>query len=274
MKTKVSIIMGVYNSEKTVRDAIDSILNQTYTEWEFIICDDASSDNTYNILKEYYRRYPRKFTILKNSKNSKLSFSLNRCLKKATGYYIARMDADDISKPDRLEKQVNYLQSNKYIDLVGTSMQRFNQKGLNDIIFAVRNPDRYTLKKRTPFNHATIMAHRNVYKKLDGYTVSKLTVRSQDIDLWFRFYDNGFKGANLQEPLYLVREDIDAVKRRTANVRINGYLIHMRGYKLLGYPMHWYIERTIITILKILVPQQLIMLYRKYEKKKFKSRVS
>ena len=109
---KVSIIMGAYNCEETLEDSINSILNQTFTDWEFVICDDASTDNTLQVLEEYKRKYPDKFVILHNEKNLMLAGSLNRCLEYAEGEYIARMDADDIAVNTRLEKQVRFLDDN------------------------------------------------------------------------------------------------------------------------------------------------------------------
>lgn len=259
--------MGVYNAEGTIEAAIDSIVNQTYENWEFVICDDASTDDTYNILLEYKKKFPNKFVLLQNKENSKLSYSLNKCLKNANGYYIARMDADDISKNDRLEKQINFLKDNQNIDLVGTAMQRFKGAELNDFVNSVDTPDKYTLRYKTPFNHATIMTYKSVYKKLKGYTVSELTSRSQDVDLWFRFFFNGFKGANLKEALYFVREDEKAIKRRTPQVRINSYKIKVRGYKLLEYPLHWYVKLTLDLIIKLITPYKLIQFYRRFQAK-------
>ena len=106
MNQKISVIMSVYNSEATLRESIDSILAQTYPDWEFIICNDASTDGTQAILEEYAEKDPERFILLKNEENKRLAFSLNRCLEKATGFYVARMDGDDISLPERFEKQV------------------------------------------------------------------------------------------------------------------------------------------------------------------------
>ena len=105
----VSIIMGAYNCENTIYDCMESILKQTYENWEFIICDDCSSDHTLEILKKYEKN-DKRIHILHNEKNMRLAASLNRCLEVAHGKYVARMDADDISMPDRLEKQVEFLQ--------------------------------------------------------------------------------------------------------------------------------------------------------------------
>ena len=125
---KVSVIMGVYNCEKTVAESIESIINQTYDNWELIICDDASTDNTCAIVESYARKYGGKIFFLKNSANRRLAYSLNRCLEAAKGKYIARMDGDDISLPRRLEKQVLFLESHPEYALAGTAMIPFDEK--------------------------------------------------------------------------------------------------------------------------------------------------
>ena len=101
--------MACYNCEGTLRSSIESIISQTYENWVLICCDDGSSDSTLAILKEYKEKYPDKFVILENGENRKLPFSLNRCLEAVSTSLVARMDADDVSSPDRFEKQVNYL---------------------------------------------------------------------------------------------------------------------------------------------------------------------
>ncbi|WP_010200271.1 glycosyltransferase family 2 protein [Bacillus sp. m3-13] len=266
---KISIIMATYNCESTIDEAIDSIINQTYTNWELIICDDCSIDNTYEKLYFYKEKYPGKIILLKNKVNSRLSYSLNRCLEVAKGKYVARMDGDDISLPDRFEKQVFFLQNNPSIHVVGTLMRRFSSGGLADIMHNNEKPDKYTLRYNVPFFHATIMTYKHVYDTLGGYTVSERTVRGQDVDLWFRFFHEGFKGMNIMEPLYLVREDLAAIKRRTFRVRWNAYKTTMIGYRLLNYPLLWYIKPTFEALAKSIIPDRLIYLYRNIQKKRF-----
>ena len=209
----ISVIMATYNCENTIDEAINSIINQTYSNWEFIICDDCSIDNTFEKLNLYKDKYPDKFKIIKNKVNSKLPYSLNRCLELAKGKYIARMDGDDISLPNRFEKQISILKNNPNIQVVGTAMRRFSNNEMADILNLKETPDKYTLRHSVPFFHATIMTYKNVYDTLGGYTVSKRTERGQDVDLWFRFYHLGFEGKNIMDPLYLVREDLAAIKR-------------------------------------------------------------
>ncbi|MBQ8868892.1 MAG: glycosyltransferase family 2 protein [Oscillospiraceae bacterium] len=264
---KISIIMGVYNCEETLAEAIDSLLNQTYTNWQLILCDDCSTDNTYDIAVSYQSKYPEKIIVFRNDTNSKLAFSLNRCLKLADGDYIGRMDGDDISVPNRFERQVEFLDNNECYDLVGTAMQRFSSNGLANVEYPIEKPDKFTLREHVPFNHATILARRKVYDVLNGYTVSKRTVRGQDSDLWFRFYHAGFSGYNLMEPLYLVREDKKAVRRRTAKVRINAYKTTVYGYKLLKFPVWWLIKPTCRLIVRLITPYFLVDLYRSIQSK-------
>ncbi len=259
---KVSVIMSVYNAEQTLRTAIDSILNQTYTNWEFVICNDSSTDQSQSILDEYKKMYPEKFILLKNENNMFLSYSLNRCLEQCTGELVARMDGDDISLPDRFEKQVNFLMNNLQYQVVGTLMQRFDQDGLHDIVNMKKIPTKEVLKRQVPFCHATIMMYKKAYDSVGGYKVSDMTRRSQDYDMWFRFYKCGYNGYNIQEPLYLVREDIHAIKRRTWNNRYNIMKIQFNGYKLLGFPKKWYVF-PVLEFSKAFIPSKIIYWYRK-----------
>lgn len=265
MNKKISIIMGIYNCSKTLPEAIDSILAQTYKNWELIMCDDCSTDDTYKVAEEYKNKYPEKIILVRNEKNSKLAFSLNHCLKYATGEYVARMDGDDISLPKRFEEQIKFLKDNPDIQLVGTAMQRFNNEGLHNILCRPEKVDRFTLRNKVPFNHATILTYKYVYDELGGYTVAERTMRAQDYDLWFRFFYKGFSGANMTEALYLVREDENAVRRRTAKVRINAFKTTCIGFKLLGYPKHWIIKEAINLIVKCLTPYFIVDKYRKHQ---------
>lgn len=260
----VSIIMGAYNAASTIREALDSIVAQTFTDWEFIICDDSSSDDTLEICNAYVAAHPGRFQVLTNERNMKLSATLNRCLSVARGKFIARMDADDLSIPERLATQVVFLESHPDVDLVGSSMQRFDQAGLGSLVLPPEWPDRDTLRHAVPFCHATILARREVYERIGGYNESPRSTRGQDIDLWFNFYRLEFVGINLLEPLYMVREDTAAIRRRTAKVRWNSFLTMVNGYRMLGYPVYCYLVPT-LQLGKALVPFQLQQRYRRWQ---------
>lgn len=267
----VSVIMATHNCEATVDASVDSIVSQTYPDWELVVCDDGSTDSTVERLRAAGRRIgPDRFVLLVNSTNRKLAYSLNRCLTSASGGLIARMDGDDLSEPGRLERQVRYLSEHPDVDLVGTSMRRFNENGQGEVVHpAASEPDRWTLGKssKAPFLHATIMARRSVYDRVGGYTVSWRTERGQDLDLWFKFFAAGLVGRNIPDPLYLVREDAAAIRRRTAKVRLGGYVTRIRGNWSLGYPPRAYLNAT-VNLMKVFVPYRLFDLHRRWSRRK------
>lgn len=257
---RVSIIMATYNCESTIRSCIQSILSQTYDDWEMIICDDCSIDSTPQILNEYKLLNPNRFVIISNEHNSKLAFSLNHCLEYARGDYIARMDGDDESLPERLEKQVAFLDQHPEYDLVSVAMIPFDEKGDRPVRYGKEIPDKMDMLRRSPFFHATIMMRRAAYDAVGGYTVSKRTVRAQDYDMWFRFFALGLKGYNIQEPLYRVLEDDNAIKRRTFKSRFYEMQTKFKGYHLLHYP--WYLYGfAFLPLLTALIPVRFIQKY-------------
>lgn len=272
----ISIIMSVYNCESTLREAVDSIVTQTYPNWEFIICDDGSTDGTAVLLRQIAESMddPR-IVLLRNETNRKLAYSLNRCLERANGEYIARMDGDDISEPHRLETQLRFLQGNPGLDLVGSSMLRFNAKGAGDVIHpAEESPNKWSMGRsgKAPFFHATILARREVFKKVDNYTVAWRTERGQDHDLWFKFFAAGLDGWNLSEPLYRVREDAAAIRRRTARARFGAYVTSIKGYRALGYPPQAYIRPT-VNLMKVLIPYRMFDWHRSRSRRRAASEV-
>lgn len=235
MNDKISVIMACYNCEKTVRKSIDSILNQTYENWVMICCDDGSSDGTLDILNEYKEKYPDKFVVIQNDGNKQLPYSLNHCLEYVETEFVARMDADDWSLPERFEIQLKFLKEHPEYDLVSTGVTVFDgEKNIASII-KVPEPDKHTILKENAFSHATIMTYKRVYDALGGYSLEPYVLRVEDVDLWCRFLAAGYKGYNLPDELYVILEDINAVKRRTFRARLNSAKTMSRGLKHLGY---------------------------------------
>lgn len=252
---KVSVIMGIYNCEKTLPDAIESILGQTYENWELVMCEDGSSDGTWEVAKQYANQYPSRIVLLRNDRNMKLSYTLNRCLAVASGELIARQDGDDRSCPERLQREVEWLLNHPKYQLVGCDMRRFDDAGFHNIMRAPENPSPTTLAQvKTPFFHATIVAWKSAYDALGGYTVSRRAERIEDVELWFRFFQRGFCGANINEPLYLVREDYDVLKRRTVRDRFNSFMVLRDGFRLLGFPRRQLVKPALLAVMKSLVP--------------------
>ena len=147
--------------------------------------------------------------------------TLNKGLEKANGEYIARMDADDISLPTRLEKEINFLDDHHEYAIVSTPMIYFDEHGY----FRVGKGNGEVIKsdfiKGTPFCHAPCMVRSEAYRKVKGYTVAEKLLRVEDYHLWYKMYLNGYRGYNLKEPLYKMRDDRNAKNRRKYKYRIN-----------------------------------------------------
>jgi len=196
--------MAVYNGEKYLKEAIESILNQTFRDFEFIIVDDGSTDRTPEILKEYVRKDER-IKIITNPQNIGLTKSLNRAIKLAKGEYIARMDADDIAAPKRLEKQIEFMKRNPEFGLVGTAYYEMNSKGniVGEKYFPASDEEiRKNLIKYNPFFHSSVVIRKKVFDKVGLYNEN--IPKAQDYDLWFRIAQN-YKIANLPSLLMMRR---------------------------------------------------------------------
>ena len=253
MNDKISVIMACYNCESTLSTAIDSILAQTYTDWFMICCDDGSTDTTLQILNDYKKQYPDKFRILVNEKNRQLPYSLNRCLKYVETEFIARMDADDWSMPNRFEKEINYLKTHPDIDLVGTGVTVHDGKKVIASIIKKEYPTKESMLRENAFSHATIMTYKRVYDALGGYSLKKTALRVEDVDLWCRFLACGFRGYNLPDELYVILENREAVARRTLRARINSAVTRYHGYRLMGF-RGLCLYKPFLNILKAFVP--------------------
>ena len=236
----VSVIMGVYNCEHRIRYCIDSIKSQIYTNWELIICDDCSTDNTYDLLTELEREDSR-IRVIRNTKNSKLAFSLNRCLEIAKGDYIARIDDDDVCYPLRFSKQVAFLENNSEYDVVGSWADIYDGYEVVSTRKSKRVPEKNDLLWGPCHMHPTIMMRSDAYKRLNGYVVSSRTERGQDWDLWFRFYAMGMKGYNLPEALIRYHESKEDKKKRTLKTAWMYTRTAFVGYRLIGVPIYNYV---------------------------------
>ena len=228
MSCKVSIIMGIYNCAPTLTEAIDSIANQIYHDWELIMCDDGSTDNTYDIAVKYIQEHPEyRIRLLKHGVNKGLNQTLNDCLSEASGEYIARMDADDISLPDRLKKEVDFLDSNPRYAVVSCPMIYFDENGEWGRGSCIKEPEKGDFVAGTPFCHAPCMVRAEAFRAVGGYTVDKRLLRVEDYHLWIKIYEQGYRGYNLDEHLYKMRDDRSAAGRRRYKYRINEAYVRM-----------------------------------------------
>jgi glycosyltransferase EpsE len=237
----VSIIMGVYNSEKTIVECIESVIEQTYKNWEFIICDDGSTDSSFDLINKYAEK-DRRIKLIKNDMNRGLPYTLNHCIANSTGVYLLRQDADDIMVNDRIEKQVTFMRNNPQYSVVGSSMYLFDENGIWGMRSRPMMPDKKAFLKGNPFWHPTVMMKANVIKNIGGYSDSGLALkRLEDAELWFRLYKNGYVGYNIQEPLHKFREDRQAYNRRKLSHRWYAMLLQLQGFRQLSLPLWSYI---------------------------------
>ncbi len=195
---KVSVIMAVKDGEKYLRAAMDSILAQVFTDFEFIVVDDRSTDSSLQIVQQYAQEDAR-IHVIENDHHAGLSASLNKGICTAQGELIARMDADDISLPHRLEEQAKYMNEHPEIDVLGTGFNLVDEAGnhLRSITFS-NDPDilRWDLLFFTPIAHPSAMMRSSIIRKVGGYNTK--IASAQDYELWTRVILAG-RLSNLEE---------------------------------------------------------------------------
>ncbi|MCB4742672.1 MAG: glycosyltransferase [Sulfurovum sp.] len=215
----ISVIMSVYNEDpRWLREAVESILNQTYKELEFIIIMDNPNNLALIEILEEYAKNDSRIKLFINQKNMGLVYSLNRALKYASGAYIARMDADDISYQERLKKQLNYLQT-KNLDLIGTNIRLFRNG--NDYFYESDKllTHKY-LKKMLQYGaigivHPTFFGKKEMFENLNGY---KNVLYAEDMEFLSRALCRGYKVGNMQEILLDCRYRNDSITKTYAYV--------------------------------------------------------
>lgn len=241
MNKKISILMGIYNCAGTLIQAVSAIQNQTYPNWELILCDDGSSDNTFEIAQSLASEEPR-IVLLRNSKNLGLNQTLNNCLSVATGEYIARMDGDDDCAPDRLEKQLCLLESHPEFQITSCPMRLFDENGEWGQTTVPQYPTPEDVVSGTPISHAAVMIRKSCIDAVGGYTVDKKMLRVEDVNLWIKLYAAGYRCYNIQAPLYMMRNDQNALNRRKYRYRINSTYVRLQGCKLLNLGIKYKLE--------------------------------
>lgn len=263
MKPKISVIMGIYNTndKDMLTKSIGSILNQSYRDFEFIICDDGSTDGTMDLLRKEFS-FDSRIKLIRNENNKGLAFTLNVCLESAQGDYIARMDADDYSFPNRFEEQINFLENNKEFSMVGSNVKLFDDQGEWGERLTKEFPTKESFLFGTPFIHPSIVIKKESLIRLGGYKTEKETLRCEDYELFMRLYSNGEKGYNIQKNLLGYREDKNAYSRRKYKFRIDEAKVRYKGFKSLDL-----MPKGFFYVLKPLVvgivPQKVLSLLRK-----------
>jgi glycosyltransferase involved in cell wall biosynthesis len=228
----VSVVTPVYNGGLYLAECIKSILSQTYSDFEYIIIDDGSSDGTWGVMEEYAGK-DRRIILIKNEKNMGQANSMNIGIKNAKGEYIAVMDSDDIAEPDRLKKQVDFLNNNKDYGGCGTLQSYIDKKG--DTL-SINEPPKEKgdvtdlMKNSCQLSHSTCMFRHDVLDEVGGYRES--FERGQDYDLFLRISEK-HRLYNIPEVLLyqrfsLERATISDRKRQMGYSKLALYLAEQR----------------------------------------------
>ena len=231
---KISVISGAYNAAVCphFRESIESVLGQSFSDFEFIICDDGSTDGTLKLLLEYEMR-DRRVKIIKNEKNLGLAAALNRCLELSSGEYIARHDLDDYSAKDRFKKQINYLESHREVGILGTAVWLFDDGGVWGKEIMPSKVKKEDFLFNTPYKHGSVIFRAPEHFRAGGYRATNKTLRNEDYDLFMRMHTFTV-GENLTEPLYIFCEDEGAFMRRKYKYRLNEARVRLEGFQKLG----------------------------------------
>lgn len=208
MKAPITVLMPVYNGAKYIKEAIDSVLAQTYADFEFVIINDGSTDNTEQIIRSYSDKRIR----LINQQNAGVSAALNKGLLEAQGKYIARFDADDVCYSERLKIQYDFMLANPDYILVGSDADYITEEG--EYIFTFHNLGytneelNETIKRQCSFIHSTVLYDKKAILDLGGYEIKAHTF--EDYFLWKRLIKTG-KVCNINQPLIKVRFNSSSV---------------------------------------------------------------
>lgn len=198
---QISVLMSVYNEEKYLKEAIDSILNQSFTDFEFLIVDDASVDNSLSIIKSYN---DSRIKLIRNNRNLGFPASLNKGLKAAQGKYIARMDSDDVSLSNRFAKQFNFMENNPEITIGSAWLKLFGAK-VETWKSPLKHDEIFTgMLFASTIYHAVAFMRREIIISLNEFYNEDFR-QAQDAEYWIRLAFRGVKFANLDEIVYKYR---------------------------------------------------------------------
>ena len=221
----ISVIMPAYNAENYISDAIESILDQSYSDFEFIIINDGSTDKTLDIIRKYQTEDSRIVVISRENKG--LPSSLNEGLNISRGAYIARMDADDISHKFRLERQLGFIEK-EHIQLCGCHYDRIDE--FNKLKNITKVPITYddiaiSLAYSVPFAHGSILVHKKCIMK---FMYKDLPL--EDYDLWIRMFLEGISFGNVNESLYKLRDTSSSYTKINIKMREHSRSLIAKNY--------------------------------------------
>lgn len=258
---RVSVIMPAYNGSEYIAESIETILGQSYADWELVICDDCSTDGTYEIARSYAAAHPN-IKVLRNETNVGAGAARNRCIRQAEGEYLLLMDCDDLSYPQRMEKQVAFLDTHPEYSFVGTSGLMFDERGIWRSFNYPRAPQKEAVAFGGQFLLGSICFRARDLLSVGGYEEDRRYLLGEDHNLCVRLYAAGFAGYNLQDCLYGYRIGRNSNYNMTFKKRILLWKIYRESAQMLKLPRHYRI-RPYKQLLLALIPRRLLSLLRR-----------
>lgn len=264
-KPEISILMCVYNptEETQLRAAVCSMIQQTFSDWEMLLYDDGSDAVHQQMIQKAASMDPR-IRYIRSEKNHGLAYGLNVCLEQTNGRYIARMDADDRSKPERLQKMYDFLEEHTEYGWVGSNTALFDKTEVYGRREMPEVPKATDFLKYSPYIHPSVVFRKSVlfcggkYKNLH---------RGEDYELFMRLHAQGYQGYNLQELLFEYREDQNTYKHRKYCYQIEEVKIRLCGFKrmhILNVTTFYYVIKPLLTGL---VPDRILMKLKPHVRK-------
>lgn len=261
---EISVLLCVYNPDREeLLKAVQSVIDQTFRDWEMILYDDGSEEDFGKVTEEAAILDAR-IRPVRNPAHHSLAWGLNESLKIARGKYIARMDGDDISAPERFQKQLDFLESHPGYLWVGSNIQLINGQGE---IWGERRypitPENRDFLRYSPYAHPSVMFRRKELLQGGGYFKGERACRGEDYELFMRLHSLGGQGFNLQEALLQYRETKSAYGRRKLRFQLQEAGIRFRGFRRLGILNPKTIIYVIKPLLIWLVPGRIQLVWRK-----------
>lgn len=216
-----------------LKRAVDSLLGQTFPHWELVLWDDGSLPPGREALRREAARDGR-IRLFRGESNRGLGYGLNRCLERAQGRYIARLDDDDVALPQRLERQRDFLESHAPFQWVGSAALLLDRQGVWGVQKTPFRPGREDFLHSSPYIHPSVLFRRQALEAVGGYRESRRFLGCEDYELFFRLHRMGLRGCNLQEPLLGYWEDRDSQRKRGAARRLREAAVRWQGFRGLG----------------------------------------
>jgi len=238
----VSIIMPVYNAEKFVAQAVESVLKQSFSDFEFLIYDDGCSDKSIEIIQQFK---DKRIHIFSDSKNAGIVKRLNFLIEKSTGQYIARIDADDIWYPEKLKKQIHFLNSHHDVMMVAC-FAKFIDKNNHElkIRFKQYSSDK-DIKKNLPCHnfiiHSSVVFKKDIFNAVGLYRNKYL--HAEDYDMWLRLINNKIKFSIISDTLLSYRISTTSINSRFKRIQSKNVIkLKLSFYKKHGFKFHYLFE--------------------------------